>query len=502
MELVDFTPRQYQTDIVRTCLDSNTLVVIPTGIGKTFIALLLAYERLKKYPDSKVLITAPTKPLCNQHVQTFMKHTDLKDQVVLFTGSTQSSKRADLLDSGRIIIATPQTIESDLINNRISLNNFSMLCLDEAHRSRMRYANTLVAKKFIEQSPYPRILALTASPGSSKERIDEIRENLFIEAVEVKTEEDEDVKAHIKEKEIIWEYIELPEVYKDIARRIKKVYLEHVERLRSFGLTKPAGVVNKFDLLKMQTYFQNQIRQNNPSAFGGISLVAQIIKMEHAITLIETQSPRCLQKYFNKLKIEETKAAKAIMKLSEIQKAIELTDRMIENKVPNPKMLQLKRIITSELSVNPSSKIIVFANYRDMVSEITDELKLDGIKAERFVGQADKADKGLKQSEQVEILKNFKEGKFNILVASSVAEEGIDIPEVAAVVFYEMIPSELRRVQRSGRTGRTKPGKVIFLLAKKTRDEAFYWSSLRKEKRMKNILRNLKNNDERQSRLG
>src|SRR3989344_386931 len=92
LELVDFTPRQYQADIVRTCLDNNTLVVIPTGIGKTFIALLLAYERLKKYPDSKVLITAPTKPLCNQHVQTFMKHTDLKDQVVLFTGSTPSSQ--------------------------------------------------------------------------------------------------------------------------------------------------------------------------------------------------------------------------------------------------------------------------------------------------------------------------------------------------------------------------------------------------------------------------
>lgn len=501
MELVDFTPRGYQSDIVRTCVEKNTLVVIPTGIGKTFICLLLAYERLKIYPDSKILITAPTKPLCNQHVQTFIKHTDLKDQVILFTGSTPASKRSELLENGKIIIATPQTIESDLIHNRISLRNFSMLCLDEAHRSRMRYASTLVAKKFVEQSIFPRILALTASPGSSKERIDEIRENLFIEAVEIKTEDDEDVKAHIKEKEIVWEYIDLPESFKDIARRLKSVYLEHVERLRGFGLTKPASVVNKFDLLKMQAYFQQQIKNNNPVGFGGISLVAQIIKMEHAITLIETQSPRSLQRYLNKLKIEETKAAKAIMRLQNVQKAIELADELIEKKVQNPKMTRLKHIIKDELSANPSSKIIVFANYRDMVSEITEELRNENISAERFVGQADKAEKGLKQSEQIEILKNFKEGKFNILVASSVAEEGIDIPEVSAVVFYEMIPSELRRVQRSGRTGRTKPGKVIFLLAKKTRDEAFYWSSLRKEKRMKNILSNMKKK-ETQSRLG
>ena len=80
----------------------------------------------------------------------------------------------------------------------------------------------------------------------------------------------------------------------------------------------------------------------------------------------------------------------------------------------------------------------------------------------------------------------------DILVASSVAEEGIDIPEVNAVIFYEPIGSELRKIQRAGRTGRTKPGKIIFLITKETRDVGLFFSSMRKEKKMKNTLNKMK----------
>ena len=100
----------------------------------------------------------------------------------------------------------------------------------------------------------------------------------------------------------------------------------------------------------------------------------------------------------------------------------------------------------------------------------------------RFVGQAAKeGDKGLTQKQQLSIINDFKAGKFNVLIATSVAEEGLDIPSTDLVVFYEPIPSEIRAIQRRGRTGRKMAGKVIILITKGTPDEGYYWASKRKE---------------------
>ena len=81
----DFTPRLYQETILNTCVRKNTLIVLPTGMGKTAFAFMLAAQRLKQYPSSKILILAPTKPLCEQHLDSFKKHLDLnEDKFVLF----------------------------------------------------------------------------------------------------------------------------------------------------------------------------------------------------------------------------------------------------------------------------------------------------------------------------------------------------------------------------------------------------------------------------------
>ncbi len=111
----------------------------------------------------------------------------------------------------------------------------------------------------------------------------------------------------------------------------------------------------------------------------------------------------------------------------------------------------------------------------------------------RFVGQSSRTDKGLKQQEQKEILDQFRTGEHNILVASSVAEEGLDIPAVDLVVFYEPIPSEIRSIQRRGRTGRSEVGRVVILIAKDSRDEAYLWAERSREKKMQRIVKWLRN---------
>ena len=104
------------------------------------------------------------------------------------------------------------------------------------------------------------------------------------------------------------------------------------------------------------------------------------------------------------------------------------------------------------------------------------------------------------QKEQIAILQEFREGKFNVLVSSSVGEEGLDIPQVDLVIFYEPIPSAIRHIQRRGRTGRLEKGEVVILVTKNTRDEGYRWSAHHKEKRMYRNLLQLKNNLKLESR--
>ncbi len=489
MELTNLEPRDYQKTIFKTTKEKNTLVVLPTGTGKTVIALLLTMHRLKEYPKSKVILCSPTKPLCNQHLKTFQKYTQTNKIISLLTGQIHQNKRPDIYNKSSIIIATPQTIKSDLESNRFNFKNVSLLILDEAHRSRQKYANTILAKKYITTSKFPRILALTASPGSTKEKINEIKENLFIDAIEVRTESDKDVKKYIQKKEIEWIKLELPAEYKIILKLINQVYKEKLKSLSNYGIIKPIKLITKKDLLLFQKQFQNKIKEKNKLAFSGISLIAQLLKLNYATELLETQGVNSFKRFIEKLGKESSKASKIILKNPKI---IEIKNLINDIDEPHPKLEKLIEIIKKELNTYPKARIIVFANYRNTITEIVNKLKELGIKAERFVGQANKSEKGLKQKEQIELLNKFKEGNFNILVASQVAEEGIDIIETTAVIFFEPIASELRKVQRAGRTARTKPGKIIFLITRGTRDEAYYWASHRKEKRMKYLLNYMK----------
>jgi Fanconi anemia group M protein len=166
----------------------------------------------------------------------------------------------------------------------------------------------------------------------------------------------------------------------------------------------------------------------------------------------------------------------------------------------HPKLYKLKEIVEEELSKNSKSKIIIFAQFRETINKIKNFLdEVNGAKVGIFVGQAMKENTrgvktGLKQKEQKEMVEKFKNGEVNILVATSIAEEGLDIPEVSLVVFYEPVPSAIRKIQRSGRTARLSPGELKVLITKGTRDEIYYYSSYNKEKRMHKVIDEIQKN--------
>ena len=175
-------------------------------------------------------------------------------------------------------------------------------------------------------------------------------------------------------------------------------------------------------------------------------------------------------------------------------KIIAMADNLNQMGIEHPKLSKLYEIVAN--NVSEGKNLIVFSHYRDTTIRIVNELKkIDGVKVERFVGQASKrGDEGLSQKKQKEIIEKFRLGEFNVLVATSVAEEGLDIPEVDMVILFEPVPSEIRTIQRRGRTARRRSGQVIILIAEKTRDEGYYWASKRKEKLMRHTVMELKRN--------
>jgi len=490
VSLKDIEPREYQKNIAETASRKNTLVVLPTGMGKTLIALLVAIERLQEFPDSKILVMAPTRPLNAQHKKSFEEFTDLtEDEIVLVTGKIKPEERSELYEKFKVIVATPQTIQNDLENGKISLDNFSLVVFDEAHRCIKDYAYTYVAKKYKERAKHPLILGLTASPGGSFERIGEIKKNLFIEAVEIRTEADQDVEKYVKSVDRDWIYVELPEEMKMVKGILEEMLKDSVYWLREHHF-----IFTYRPSKKMLLYLQGKVAAKYTQGSKNYSLIwamirsAEAIKLEHALELLETQDIFSLHDYLKKLEASNKRTDQRLFKDPRMKEVMKLIETIQKNEIEHPKFEKLKYIVKDLTREDPGVKIIVFANYRATVERITDILRKEGISSEILIGQATKEGKGMTQEKQIEILRRFRDGEFSVLVGTSISEEGLDVPAVDYAIFYESVPSEIRAIQRRGRVGRQTAGKVIFLLTRGTRDEAYYWAAFHKEKKMKGIL--------------
>ena len=496
-----FAPRLYQQTIFSTAAAKNTLVVLPTGLGKTAIAMLLAVHRLKQFPSSKIVFLAPTKPLCQQHLDVFRKYLDVEEgKMALFTGELAPELRQEQWKECQIIFSTPQGLENDVVGSKISLKEVSLMIFDECHRAVGDYSYAWLAQRYNADAEFPRILGLTASPGSELEKIEEVCRNLFIEAVEAKNEDDSDVKPYVKDINIEWIKLDLPSEFSSIQKILIACYKKRLDELVGYGLARRADMASKKDLLEMQARLHIAMAsgERDFALLKSISVLAQAVKIHHALELVESQGIGALHSYLAKL-FEEAKQTrvKAVQVLANDKmfiSAFEQAKVLFDDGVLHPKLIKLKEIVEAEAKAKKDVKIIVFCQYRDSGSEIVQELsELPGVSAKLFVGQMKKGETGLKQREQKAMLDEFRDGMFNTLVCTSVGEEGLDIPRVDLVIFHEPIPSAIRTIQRRGRTGRQESGRVIILIAKNTRDEAYSWVAHRKEQRMNYLLKQLKN---------
>jgi Fanconi anemia group M protein len=497
--------RLYQEVMVAQILEKgNSLVVAPTALGKTVIAALLIAELLKRNCREKILFLSPTKPLAVQHQTRMKEFLQIEGKKInVLTGANPPEKRKQIWDDSIVISATPQTIENDILTGKITFDNVQLVVFDEAHRAVKDYSYVFLAKKFI-QKQNKKILGLTASPGSQEEEIQDICKSLFIENILVKTNDDPDVKPYLNEIKVEWKKVRLPGEFHQIKNHLHIFIKEQLLFFKKIGYAKKIAITSprRFDLLQLQIKLRKDMLNYGaakPQLYQAVSRSAALLKVMHAVTLLESQGPQALEKYLEKMENAgkqsgSPKATKLIMSHPGIKKVFKETKELTKQKIQHPKLTELNRILQQQFSKSPDSRVLVFNHYRDSINHVAKNInEITGIRAAKFIGQATKSekDKGLSQKKQIETLEKFKEGEYNTLVASSVAEEGLDIPSVDLVVFYEPVPSEIRLIQRRGRTGRKQKGKVIILMAEKTMDEAMYWASRKKESNMHSALKRL-----------
>ncbi|MFX1237581.1 MAG: DEAD/DEAH box helicase [Promethearchaeota archaeon] len=518
------TFRQYQKNIADKCENKNSLVVLPTGLGKTVVGILLVSRSLQKYEKGKILIMAPTRPLAFQHEESLKYFLDINEKrITTLTGKIPPEKRILGFHASQIIVSTPQVIKNDLERSRYDLKEVCLVIFDEAHRTRKNYAYNFVSSEYIKGGcSDPVILALTASPGKDKEHIQAICNNLFIENVVFKTKENDDIKQYINDVEEILEVVDLPigvleicNVWDHLFNRFLRFFIER-------GLINPAkNYYSKMDFLRISSDLTLSLQSsvsfedlNSLNLFYRSPTILEIVRKKklniqaifsycsscisvlHAKDLLETQDISLFVSFLEKIQFKAENGVKSAERIVN-SKHFKVINSIIRSNgflaLSHPKIERTASIIEKELEVFKNKKNIIFTQYRELAQLLKERLQSkfgDTITCEKFVGQQSKpnGDIGCSQGKQIEVLKRFRRGEIDVLIATSVAEEGLDIPNVDSIIFYEPVPSEIRTIQRRGRTGRFNDGRCYVLITKSTVDAPFHKVALRKEENMHNVL--------------
>jgi ERCC4-related helicase len=479
--------RDYQVNLATQAIKENCIVVLPTGLGKTAIALHVMAEYLSKGTGG-VLFLAPTRVLVNQHYE-FLKNNLTLDDISLITGEDTIQKRTKLWNNS-VICATPEIARNDLDRGIVTPDQFALVIFDEVHRTVGDYAYSGIAQRFEDSSA--RILGMTATLPSEKEKATEILTRLKIASVAERTEDSLDVKPYTQETNTEWINVELPDELKAIQTLLKLSLDQRYDALRENGI-KLASQQSLSALLRIRQFVLNTNRRSAKPLFTAI-------RIHYALTMLEVHGITPFLKFCARAQAKKGIGVKELFEVDpNFTRAVSLAKDAQSKGIEHSKIPKLKEILDSV-----PGKALIFTSYRDSVDLIYNKLIEMGVSAGILIGKA--GDAGLKQKKQIETVQKFRDGIFQVLVATRVGEEGLDIAEVNQVIFYDNVPSSIRFIQRRGRTGRKDTGKLVVLIAKNTIDETYYWIGKRKitaSKGMgKKMTKILEKNKETESKKG
>ena len=453
--------RDYQVNLANQAISENCLIVLPTGLGKTTVALQVIAEYLTKGTGG-VLLLAPTRVLTNQHYE-FLKNNLTIEDISLVTGEDAITKRKKNW-ANSVVCATPEITKNDLDRQIVSTDQFNLIIFDEAHRTVGDYAYSGIAQRFSHSSA--RIMAMTATLPSEKEKAKEIVKTLDIANIAQRNEESPDVKPYIQQTTTQWVTVELPPAMKEIQHYIKKALDQRYFELQRNGIN-VSDNRSLSQLLRIRDYVLKHSRRSAKPLFTAI-------RIHYALNILESHGVTSFLRFCERTQGKKGVGIRDLFETDEnFMRAILLAKNAQKIGIEHSKIAKLKEILQSV-----KDKALVFTSYRDSVEILHQKLTEMGISAGFLIGKA--GETGLKQKMQVEAVRKFRDGEYKVLIATRVGEEGLDISEVNLVVFYDNVPSSIRYIQRKGRTGRKDSGKLIVLIAKDTIDETYYWIGKRK----------------------
>ncbi|KFY90185.1 hypothetical protein V500_05248 [Pseudogymnoascus sp. VKM F-4518 (FW-2643)] len=494
--------RDYQYSITKNGLFNNTLVALPTGLGKTFIAATIMLNYFRWTKDAQIVFMAPTKPLVAQQVDACFNIAGIpRSSTTMLTGEISPALRAEEWASKRVFFMTPQTLENDLRTGLADPKKIVLLVVDEAHRATGNYSYVKVIEFMRRFTKSFRILALTATPGSSVEAVQEVINGLEISKVEIRTEESIDIQQYVHQRNIDQVILDPSEEIVKIQDLLSKTLKPLVDQLcghNAYYNRDPLSLT-AFGMMKAQeTWLKSPAGKAANFGLKGMmrSLFTILASVSHGIKLLNFHG---VGPFFQTMKDFRSEAEergaklgkykKQIMDSPHFKKMMDLVNMWInkDDFVGHPKLTYLCDTVLNhfldagdgrrEDGAPPSTtRIIVFCEYRGSAEEVTRVLNRHApmVRASVFVGQAGtKHSDGMNQATQIETIRKFKEGIFNVIVATSIGEEGLDIGQVDLIVCYDASSSPIRMLQRMGRTGRKRAGNIVLLLMRGKEEDSF-----------------------------
>ncbi|XP_015721384.1 Fanconi anemia group M protein isoform X2 [Coturnix japonica] len=531
--------RPYQLRMARTALLANTLLCLPTGLGKTFVAAVVMYNFYRWFPSGKVLFLAPTKALVAQQMEACAELMGIPGRdMAEMTGGTQAQSRRELWAARRVLFLTPQVMVNDLSRGTCPAMHIKCLVVDEAHKALGNHAYCQVVKELSRHTRQFRVLALSATPGSDTKAVQQVVSNLLIAQIELCTEDSPEIQPYSHERQV--EKIVVP-----LGEELGGIQRDYIHVLEAFaGRLIKMGVLSRRDIPSLTKYqvilARDQYRKNpSPQNMGmqqGIieGDFALCISLYHGYELLQQMGTRSLFIYLcgimdgskgltrtkNELGRNED-FMRLYQQLADMfsdvcqtsangnpHKSKSVSESKKEFIYSHPKLKKLEEIViehfesrrkggsedqTRSGSPSVSTRVMIFSSFRDSVQEIAEMLSRFSpvVRVMTFVGHSTgKSTKGFTQKEQLEVVKRFREGGYNTLVSTCVGEEGLDIGEVDLIVCFDAQKSPIRLVQRMGRTGRQRQGRVVVILAEGREERTYNQSQSNKRSIQKAISGN------------
>ncbi len=457
-------------EILKKINISNIGFVAQTGSGKTIVAFY-CLSALKK----RTLFLAPTRILCRQHHKFYKQVTDKNDSRVIVGDDSIKSRNWRNLDDN-LVFATPHVFLADRKKSLVDISDFDLLIIDECHKASKNYPYVEIAQRF--NALNKRIITMSASPGKNKEVIELISNNLKVgkwQKSEIETPKKTNVPIFIPLN------LQLLEA-KSLIDELKRINIVEIKNLSSFEtLLKKSEIDEIKDFIPMSLY--QKISQKSEKISGenfylAKMILAKYLKITHLEGLILTESYYNFLKYLEKLKKQNSKSGNQILLSKQIRK---LTIIASSNLHKHPKVEKFLEVLKEEKAKN-NQGLIFFSN-KEVALYLEKLLKTQGLKSACLFGG-----QGRSTKKQQAVIKAVKEKEVDFVLATSVVEEGLNVPSFNFVLNYSLPTAPVSQLQRAGRTGRFNEGLVYYLIMEIDYEKIKFFSNFRSLKKMDEIV--------------